>query len=278
MSAWYYLKSAFWQRVTVPVVGEIPLNAMALAGFGIAGLDHPAFWAAGALWEVGWMTATAGRKGYRGRVDAAARRATWRTIEERRLQLYNQLSGPDQLRHHNLRQACQSLITRSPGAEPDPAVELFTWFHLKLLLARHQIAFGSHPAADPDVPRLHADAAVELTDPARAGLAEEAVTLLDPRQSPIRDPDRPLLPRIDAALSRIEDELAEAVRRNRHGGSLVPFPAMAQSAAGWSGTLDSELPLSAGSLEVDDLLRLMGKREDVLFHDAADITPDGPRL
>lgn len=257
MSAWRYLKTAFWHRVPVPLLGAVPVNAVALGGFAIAGLDHPAFWTAGALWEVLWMTATAGRKGYRRRVDAGARRVAWRTIEERRLQLYNQLSRPDQFRHHTLRQTCQSLIAPSFRVEPDPAAELFTWFHLKLLLARHQAAVGMVPGVDPDVPRLHAGAAVELTDPARAWLAEEAVTLLDPRQSPIKDPDRPLLPRIDAALRRIEDELSEAVRRHRSEGGASPFPAMARSAAGLAGTLESELPPSSGSLEVDGLIGTM---------------------
>ncbi len=261
-SPWRYLKTAFWQRVPVPLLGPVPLNVVAMAGFAIAGFDHPAFWAAGALWEGLWLTATAGRKSYRRRVDAAGRRVAWRTIEERRLQLYNQLSGPDQLRHHTLRQTCQSLLGPAFRLEPDPAAELFTWFHLKLLLARQQAAAGIPQGADPDVPRLHAGAAVELTDPARACLADEAVTLLDPGQSLIKDPDRPLLPRIDAALRRIEDELAEAVRSHRNGGLPAPFPAMARSAAGMAGTLEGDLPQSPKSQEVDGWLGSMRERED----------------
>ena len=35
MSGWNYLKTAFWQRVPLPLLGRVPLNAVALAGFGI---------------------------------------------------------------------------------------------------------------------------------------------------------------------------------------------------------------------------------------------------
>jgi hypothetical protein len=210
MSAWTYLKAGFWQHVSLPLLGRVPLNAAALAGFGIAGFDHPAFWAAGAAWQAVWLTATTGRVGYRRAVDRAARRVAWRRVEERRLQLYNQLPEADRLRHHTLRGACQKLIAPRPDGEPDPAAELFTWLHLKLLLARWQATAGQRPGADPDVPRLHAGAAVEITDPSRSRLAEEAVAILDPRQGLHPDATLPLLPRIDAALRRIESELAAA--------------------------------------------------------------------
>lgn len=257
MSAWKYLKAGFWQRVPLPLLGQVPLNAVAFAGFGIAGFDHPVFWAAGAAWETLWLAGSAGRAGYRRKVDAAARRTAWRTVEERRLQLYNQLPPADRQRHHALRSACQNLITPRPGQEPDPAAELFTWLHLKLLLARQQAASGQRPAADPDVPRLHAGAAVELTDPARAHLADEAVTILDPRHG-IKDPTLPLLPRIEAALQRIEAELATAVRLQGQVSGPCPFHAMAEAAAGAAVPLTRQIPPLPGAGEVDLLLDQLG--------------------
>ena len=79
MSAWNYLKAGFWQRVPVPLLGQVPLNAVAFAGFGMAGFDHPAFWAAGAAWQTLWLAGSAGRVGYRRKIDARARRAVWRS-------------------------------------------------------------------------------------------------------------------------------------------------------------------------------------------------------
>lgn len=97
MSAWNYLKTAFWQRVPLPLLGRVPLNALALARFGITGFDNPLFWVLGAGWQTIWLTATAGRASYRRKVDATARRVLWHRVEERRLQLYNQLPPPEML-------------------------------------------------------------------------------------------------------------------------------------------------------------------------------------
>lgn len=257
MSAWNYLKAGFWQRVPLPLLGQVPLNAVSFAGFGMAGFDHPAFWAAGAAWETLWLAGSAGRVGYRRKIDAAARRTVWRSVEERRLQLYNQLPPAARQRHHSLRSACQSLITPRPGQEPDPAAELFTWLHLKLLLARQQAVSGQQPAADPDIPRLHAGAAVELTDPARAHLADEAVTLLDPRHG-IKDPTLPLLPGIEAALQRIEAELVAAVRLQGEASGPCLFNAMAEAAAGAAVPLTRQIPPLPGAGEVDLLLDQLG--------------------
>jgi hypothetical protein len=257
MSAWNYLKAGFWQRVPLPLLGQVPLNAVAFAGFGIAGFDHPAFWAAGAAWETLWLAGSAGRVGYRRKVDARARRTAWRSVEERRLQLYNQLPPADRQRHHSLRSACQNLIAPRPGQEPDPAAELFTWLHLKLLLARQQAVSGQRPAADPDVPRLHAGAAVEFTDPVRAHLADEAVTMLDPRHG-IKDPTLPLLPRIEAALQRIEAELVIAVRLQGKASGPGSFNAMAEAAAGAAVPLTRQIPPLPGAGEVDRLLDQLG--------------------
>ena len=252
MSAWNYLKAGFWQRVSLPLLARAPLNAAAFAGFGIAGFDHPAFWAAGVAWETLWLSATAGRVRFRRAVDAAARREAWRTVEERRLQLYNQLPEADRRRHHALRTACQNLITPRQNQEPDAAAELFTWLHLKLLLARQQAAAGQRPGTDPDVPRLHAGAAVEITDPSRARLADEAVGLLDPRHGLI-DPAQPLLPRIEAALQRIESELAAATGERRPAAGC-DFAALVRAASPEVLSFPPTLPMAATTTEVDQLL------------------------
>lgn len=227
MSAWNYLKAGFWQRVPLPLLGRVPLNAAALAGFGIAGFDNPALWAAGAGWQVLWLAGTAGRVAYRRNVDAAVRRGKWQRVEERRLQLYNQLPEADRLRHYTLRQTCQALLSPSRQQEPEAAAELFTWLHLKLLLARHHAAGERLPAvtADPDLPRLHAVAAIDLTDPVRSRLADEAVALLDPRHV-LADIGQPPLPALDAALQRIECELAALTE----GKVPTDFVSLARSA------------------------------------------------
>ncbi len=195
MSAWHYLKAGFWQRVPLPLVGRVPLNAAALAGFAIAGLDNPVLWVAGAGWQTLWLAATAGRAGYRQNVREARRRELWRPVEERRLQLYNQLPPSCQALHH------QVLTASRHAAVPAAVKDLFAWLHLKLLLAREALAAGTPRPADPDLPRLHAIAAVELTDPVTIRLADEIIALLDPRQG-LKDATRPLAVQVAETLSR----------------------------------------------------------------------------
>lgn len=250
MSAWNYLKAGFWQRVPLPMLGGVPLNAVALAGFGVAGFDHPALWVAGAGWQVLWLAGTAGRTAFRAKVDAAARLEKWRQVEERRLQLYNQLPEASRLRHHTLRQTCQAMLAPAQEKEPDPAAELFTWLHLKLLLARHHAAAGRLPqSADPDLPRLQAGAAIDLTDPARSRLADEAVALLDPRH-PLADRSQPVLPALEAALERIESELAAM----REGKVPADFTRLAMAAATAAGECVVPPETAQASLELDRML------------------------
>lgn len=127
---------------------------------------------------------------------------------------------------------------------------------------------------DADVPRLHAGAAVELTDPVAARLAEEAVSILDPRHGVIRDHTLEPLARIDAALEKIEAELAAAVRRAGGSADQRSFPSVAQGtggeldlahrareAAGMEARLRGDLGWgdAAGAEEVERLLTDLGE-------------------
>jgi hypothetical protein len=98
---------------------------------------------------------------------------------------------------------------------------------------------------------------VEFTDPVRAHLADEAVTMLDPRHG-IKDPTLPLLPRIEAALQRIEAELVIAVRLQGKASGPGPFNAMAEAAAGAAVPLTRQIPPLPGAGEVDRLLDQLG--------------------
>lgn len=255
MSPWHYLKEGFWHRISLPLVGSIPVNAAALVGFAVAGLDNPAFWWAGAAWQTSWLSLTAGRSAWRRRMDARHRQAAWRQIEERRLQLYNQLPPPSRHRHHQLRARFPTLLQPPAGSEPNASAELLAWLHLKLLHAAHQVARGHRPSADPDAPRLHAGAAVEITDPMQARLAEESIALLDPRLGFV-DPLEPLLPALEMRLAAITRELA--VLAGQSVPTLPDMPPIPESASAppLPGA-STALPLPAPD-EVDRLLKDLG--------------------
>ena len=54
-----YLKEAFHRRVKVPLLGQLPVNYMALGAFAVLGLANPGFWFLGAAGEVAYLFATA---------------------------------------------------------------------------------------------------------------------------------------------------------------------------------------------------------------------------
>jgi hypothetical protein len=67
---WKYLKHAFWLRSSLPLVGELPLNAMAVAGCGILGFVQPGFWWLALGMETAYLWSVAGNDRFHNVVDA----------------------------------------------------------------------------------------------------------------------------------------------------------------------------------------------------------------
>jgi hypothetical protein len=65
-----YLSAAFTARPRVPGLGAIPVNLLALAGFGIVGLANPAFWFLGLGLEAAYLFGLASNSRFREIVDA----------------------------------------------------------------------------------------------------------------------------------------------------------------------------------------------------------------
>lgn len=233
MKAWRYLKAAVLQRWRLPMLGEVPVNLAAVGVFGVMGLDQPVFWAVGGGFEAVWLTLTAGRAAYRRKVDAADRREAWRKVEEGRLTLVGRLSPDAKHRHHLLRVMCQELSGRGgPGdSGPEAAVELYTWLHLKLLLARETLAVrsgpfttGAPPASirtgrQPDDPGLGladllARTLLDVADPAARSAAGHALSLLASHLHHGQETGERLT-RIDAQIVLIETEIAVALGKHR---------------------------------------------------------------
>lgn len=230
MKAWRYLKAAVLHRWRLPVLGEVPVNLAALGIFGVMGLDQPVFWAVGGGFQALWLTLTAGRTAYRRKVDEADRREIWRRVEEGRLALVGRLSPDARHRHHLLRATCQELSDSGRrDNRPEAAVELYTWLHLKLLLARETLSDSSVPPGasgtpvsgragrlpdDPALAGLMARALLDVADPAARSAAEHAVSLLESRRHQGRETGE-WLTRIDAQIVLIETEIAVALGKHR---------------------------------------------------------------
>lgn len=270
MKSWRYLKAAILHRWRLPVLGAVPVNLTALGIFSVMGFDQPVFWAVGGGLEALWLMHTAGRPAYRRKVDAADRREAWRKVEEGRLALVARLSPDARHRHHPLRVACRELSAGSshgPGDEhPEAAAELYTWLHLKLLLARDLLAAGvfTSPVSggagrltgEPDSADLLARALLDVADPAARSAAEQAVSLLESHVHLARETGERLA-RIDTQIILIETEIAMAVGRHRrdraphdfrHSLSLAGDRLREQSAEVSNGAAES---LRGGSVEAE---------------------------
>jgi hypothetical protein len=68
---WRYLKAAFWGRVSVPLLGALPVNAMAAAAVTVLGLLHPAVWLVGLGLETAYLFLTATHERFQKTVDAS---------------------------------------------------------------------------------------------------------------------------------------------------------------------------------------------------------------
>ena len=62
---WRYVKEAFFVRVPVPALGDLPVNVMAVAAFGILGLANPGFWLLGVAVEAGVLSSLAFNRRFR---------------------------------------------------------------------------------------------------------------------------------------------------------------------------------------------------------------------
>lgn len=64
-----YLKAAFWTGPLVPLLGTIPVNALAVAAGGIFGFVHPGFWFLTLALETAWLFSLATHNGFQRWVD-----------------------------------------------------------------------------------------------------------------------------------------------------------------------------------------------------------------
>jgi hypothetical protein len=106
-----YLSAAFTARPRVPGLGAVPVNLLALAGFGIVGLANPAFWFLGLGFEAAYLFGLASHARFREIVDARtatapparAQSAGWE-------QLIGELSAQERARLMQLKAKLQRVI------------------------------------------------------------------------------------------------------------------------------------------------------------------------
>jgi hypothetical protein len=73
---WRYIKEAFLAPVRVPLLGGVPVNALACLGLAILGFGNPGFWLLGIGAEVAYLTGLATNRRFRRWVEAKGRTVT----------------------------------------------------------------------------------------------------------------------------------------------------------------------------------------------------------
>jgi hypothetical protein len=142
-----YLKAAFWASPVLPGLGQIPLNALCVAGLIILGLAQPAFWLAGLAIELAYLYACFTSERFRRWVDAKAMVLESAEVEKRRIELVSGLVPPRRERLRKLEARCGRILhayrqsnTDSLVAEGnEAALRKIAWYFLKLLVAQQNL-------------------------------------------------------------------------------------------------------------------------------------------
>jgi len=155
-----YLKRAFWIRWPVPLLGALPVNAIASAIIAGLGFLNPGIWLIGIGAESAFLFGLATSNRFRSLVDARDAVKLRRASESTRQSLIHHLIPPDQSRLSLVEDKMRKVADAyARFAQNDPQAESnlrdlrkLAFFYLKLLLAKRHILSGSDPADLNNVP------------------------------------------------------------------------------------------------------------------------------
>lgn len=144
---WRYLKAAFFVGVEFPLLGRVPVNAMAAAGFLILGFGHAGFWLLGLAAEAAIVPSLAFNKRFQKVVDAEDKQLSSGDSQSKRSSLVKLLPSDYQSRLANLERRCDKVLEVYRNAQAEEflidtnrdALENLKWVYLKLLIARYHL-------------------------------------------------------------------------------------------------------------------------------------------
>src|SRR5437667_12870314 len=108
---WRYVKEAFFVRVPVPSLGDLPVNVMAVAGFGILGLANPGFWLIGVAFEAAVLSGLAFNRRFQRVVDGRALLKPDGDVTRARQELIQALPPASKQRLDGLSGKCDKALT-----------------------------------------------------------------------------------------------------------------------------------------------------------------------
>jgi len=143
----HYIKSAFLVRVDVPVLGQVPINALLASAFAILGFAQPAFWLLGLAVEGIVVAGLAFNPRFQNYVQAQQLQVSNDGDEAKRQELIKLLDPDSQNRRILISAKCERVldVLRSQQAEEyvidssRDALKSLRWVYLKLLVARRHL-------------------------------------------------------------------------------------------------------------------------------------------
>jgi hypothetical protein len=229
-----YLKRAFWAGPSLPGLGRLPVNALALLGFTILGFGHPSFWLLGAGLEAAYLGTLVSHPRFQRLVNAQQRSQTSAEAEQSRQELIRSLDLPSRQRLITLEGKRGRILdlARESGAgdfeleSARDALGRLLWIYLKLLVAKHQLQSTRTQADAADLKRKITDLERDLASGAATAALRDSqaatLKLLRQRQDNLDHCDESLK-QVDSDLARIEAQVDLAIESTalRGGGAAV---------------------------------------------------------
>jgi hypothetical protein len=114
-----YLKEAFGWKWRVPLLGRMPINAIGIGAFAVAGIANPGFWLLGIALEVAYVIGLASSDRFQKVVQANRQYAQKETFEQKMEKAFNRLSPPSKGRYQRLYEACGRTLGITEALQED---------------------------------------------------------------------------------------------------------------------------------------------------------------
>ena len=152
---WRYIKEAFWVRVSLPAVGPLPVNALAVLGFGLLGFGEHALWLMGLGLETAYLFTLATNPRFQNVLLAQDRLRMRQSTEQTQRGLLERLTPEARARAEQMEEKVRQAATLSRGKEDfdsledsdQEALEKLGALHLRLLGVEHDLQ-AARPQSD----------------------------------------------------------------------------------------------------------------------------------
>jgi hypothetical protein len=234
-----YVKAAFRWKTHLPLLGKMPLNYFALAGFGILGLGNPGFWLLGLAYEAAYLVWLPSSERFQKIVRGQQILQSQESFEEQKAGMLLALDPDSRARYLRLEAQCQSVLhaENTPvigrdvaGLQSEGLAQLLGIFY-KLLSLRVRILDTLHRTnredIEIDIKRLQSEISKEPeTSPVRRALQGT----LDIQNTRLENLTRSAenLRFTETELDRIEKQVS----------LIAEQAAVSKSPEQWSSTLD----------------------------------------